>query len=215
VAAGGLGPEGERAPALAVDVRSRSVAVWIQSGSGSLFAQRFDTAGEPLSAPFRVDAGDGFPLKAAVAASPDGRFVVVWSAYLGGGNRFAIFARLFDRDVRAPGSPFLVSAAGGPPRERNDPDVAMDADGGFVVAWDAEGVDREGTGVLARLFDAGGAAQGEPFLVNVTERGAQGHPAVAFGRKGRFLIVWDSQKNAAGRGSIVGRLYSTEAPVLP
>jgi len=214
-AGGAAGPVSETAPALAVDVRGRSIAAWIQSGSGALFARQFDPAGAPLSEPFRVDAGDGFALKAAVAAAPDGRFVAVWSAYLGGGNRLAILGRLFDRDGRAPVLPFLVSSADGPPREQNDPDVAMDANGNFVVVWDAEGVDGTGTGVLGRLFTAAGAPQGEPFRINLTGRGSQGHPAVTWGRTGRFLVVWDSQKNAAGRGSIVGRLYAASAAVLP
>jgi hypothetical protein len=76
-------------------------------------------------------------------------------------------------------------------------------------------VDGAGTGLLGRLFDRGGAPQGEPFRINVTGPGSQGHPAVAFRRNDRFLVVWDSQKNANARGSIVGRLYFLLRPVVP
>jgi hypothetical protein len=90
----------------------------------------------------------------------------------------------------------------------------MDAAGNFVVVWAADGVDGGGTGVLGRLFDRDGVPQGEPFRINVTAPGSQGHPAVAFGRNDRFLVVWDSQKDANARGSIVGRLYIVRRPVV-
>jgi hypothetical protein len=92
----------------------------------------------------------------------------------------------------------------------------MDEDGNFAVVWDAEGIDSAGTGVLGRLYDRDGVPQGPAFRVNTTGRGSQGHPAVAFAAGAKtFLVVWDSQRDAAARGSIVGRLYSTREPVVP
>lgn len=205
----------ETAPAVAVDGAGRAVVVWVQADAGTLFGRRFDAAGQPVGAPFRVDAGTGIPLEAAVAPLPGGRFVAVWSAYLGGGDRFAILAQRFDASGLKVGPLLSVSPASSAAREHHAPDVATDAAGNFMVVWSAIRVDGAGTGVLGRLFDRKGAPQGEPFRINRTARGWQGHPAVAFTRAGRFLVVWDSQKNAAGRGSIVGRLYETSPPVVP
>jgi hypothetical protein len=200
---------------VAVDGLGRAFVVWVQADAGALFGRRFDAAGQPLSAPFRVDAGIGAPLEAAVAAVPGGRFVAVWSAYLGGGDRFAILAQRFDASGRKQGPLLAVSSASSPAREHHDPDVATDAAGNFLVVWGATRVDGSGTGVLGRFFTRKGEPLGEPFRINRTARGSQGHPAVASTRAGRFLVVWDSQRNAAGRGSIVGRLYETPRPVVP
>jgi hypothetical protein len=212
----GRGEDGsETAPAVAVDGLGRAFVVWAQADAGALFGRLFDAAGQPLGAPFRVDAGIGIPLEAAVAAAPGGRFVAVWSAYLGGGDRFAILAQRFDASGRKQGPLLVVSPASSPAREHHDPDVATDAAGNFLVVWGATRVDGFGTGVLGRFFTRKGEPLGEPFRINRTLRGSQGHPAVASTRAGRFLVVWDSQRNAAGRGSIVGRLYETPRPVVP
>jgi hypothetical protein len=212
----GRGEDGsETAPAVAVDGLGRAFVVWVQADAGALFGRRFDAAGQPMGVPFRVDAGIGIPLETAVAPVPGGRFVAVWSAYLGGGDRFAILAQRFDASGRKQGPLLVVSSASSPVREHHDPDVATDAAGNLLVVWGATRVDGSGTGVLGRFFDRKGEPLGEPFRINRTARGSQGHPAVASTRAGRFLVVWDSQKSAAGRGSIVGRLYETPRPVVP
>lgn len=210
---GGIGDQ--TAPAVAVDAAGRAVVLWHDNRSGILRGRRFDAAGNPRGMPFRVDGGTGFPIEAAVASSPGGRFIAVWSAFTGQGTR--IYAQLFDAKGRKQGMPVPVSPPAPPPGQRGaeDPDLAMDAAGHFVVVWDAGQVDGSGTGILGRLFDAGGVPQGAPFRINVTGPGAQAHPAVAFARDGRFLVVWESQKNAGARGAIVGRLYTTSWPVVP
>jgi hypothetical protein len=129
-----------------------------------------------------------------------------------------IVAQLFDAGGRRHGGPVAVSPSArlsDTVRGPRDPDVALDAAGNFIVVWDTDHVDGAGTGVLGRLFDSGGVPQGPPFPVNLTRPGSQGHPAVAFGRDGRFLVVWESQKDANARGSIVGRLYLISRAVVP
>jgi hypothetical protein len=212
----------QTAPALALDADGRAFALWHENSSAALIGRGFDTAGQPLGAPFRIDSGPGFPVQAAVASSLSGRFVAVWSAFTDQGTR--IFAQLFDSVGRKHGRPVPVSPPDAlshsprDPRDPRDPDVAMDATGNFVVVWSADRVDGAGTGVLGRLFDRDGISQGEPFRINVTGPGSQGHPAVAFSRNDRndrFLVVWDSQKDANARGSIVARLYFLFRPVVP
>jgi hypothetical protein len=209
----------QTAPALALDAGGRALSIWHENSIASLVGRCFNAAGQPLGASLRVDSGPGFPVQAAVASSLSGRFVAVWSTFAGQETR--IVAQLFDAMGRKQGGPVPVSLSGSPshgprdPRDPRDPDVAMDATGNFVVVWAAEGLDGAGTGVLGRLFDRDGIPQGEPFRINVTGPGSQGHPAVVFGRNDRFLVVWDSQKDANARGSIVGRLYILLRPVVP
>jgi hypothetical protein len=210
---GGEGGEGfQTAPALALDAAGRAVVLWSDERTASLFGRRFDEEGRPLGARFVVTGGS--PVETAVAAAPGGRFVVVWSAFAASGTRF--FAQRFDAAGRKSGSPILVSPADSLSHRHRQPDVAMDENGNFAVVWDADRIDSAGTGVLGRLYDRDGAPRGPAFRVNSTGRGSQGHPAVAFAPGAKtFLIVWDSQKDAGARGSIVGRLYTAAPAVLP
>jgi hypothetical protein len=203
----------QTAPAVALDAAGRSVALWYDGNLAELLGRRFDAAGQPLGEPFRIDSGTGFPVETAIAAAPGGRFVAAWSSYENGGTR--IVAQIFDAAGRKQGAQVAVSPPDSPSRRHRNPAVALDADGGFVVVWDADRVDAGGTGVLGRLFDRRGKPQGAAFRINTTGPRSQGHPAVAFTRSGRFLVAWDSQKDVSGRGSIVGRLYTTTKAVLP
>jgi len=212
---GGPGAGEQTAPAVTVHANGGSFVLWLDRLRAALLGWRFDAGGQPLGPSFQVDTG-GFPVQAAVAASLSGRSVAVWSAFTG--QEMQIVAQLFDAGGRKHGGPIAVSlpahlsdAVRGP----RDPDIALDAAGNFVVVWDADQVDGAGTGVLGRLFDSDGVPQGPPFQINLTRPGSQGHPAVTFGRDDRFLVAWESQKNANARGSIVGRLYLISPAVVP
>jgi hypothetical protein len=218
----GAGAQGfQTAPAVAQDAAGRTVVLWSDERTGAVFGRRFNAEGRPLAARFPVAGGGtgGFPLETAVASTPGGRFVAVWSAFDGTATR--ILAQRFDAAGRKRGAPIPVSSIAAPasPAQRHrEPDVAMDEAGNFAVVWDADRIDSGGTGVLARLYDRDGAPLGQAFRVNATGRGSQGHPAVAFAQAGKgksFLVVWDSQRDAGALGSIVGRLYSTAQPVVP
>jgi hypothetical protein len=70
------------------------------------------------------------------------------------------------------------------------PQVGVFPDGGFVVVWTsapAGGV----TALQARLFDAGGAPQGEAFRL-LPGHGSQAVTALAASGDGSFLVVWDN-----------------------
>jgi len=203
----------QTAPAVAMDAAGRAFALWHEDGGAALMGRRFDAAGQPLGEAVRINGGLGFPVQAALASSWSGGFVAVWSSFAGTSTR--IVAQRLDGAGHKRGQPLAVSPPDSRSTSPRDPAVAMDAVGNFVVVWAADRVDGAGTGVVGRLFDRDGVAQGEPFRINVTAPGSQGHPAVAFGRGDRFLVVWDSQKSADARGSIVGRLYLTFRPVLP
>ena len=65
------------------------------------------------------------------------------------------------------------------------PKIASDADGDFVVAWQADSADPN-VAVHARRFNSSGAAQGAEFRVNTFTTNKQGNPTVAV-RRGRRL----------------------------
>jgi hypothetical protein len=85
----------------------------------------------------------------------------------------------------------------------------MDAQGNFVVAWEATGT--SGTvDIFARRFDAAGSPLGDSFLVNTYTTNTQRSLSVAADGDGDFVIAWTSVgQEGPGLGSgVYARRYS-------
>ena len=89
-----------------------------------------------------------------------------------------------------------------------DPDVAMDAEGDFVIVWsgpgtgdlattNAAGIITSTGGVFGQYYNSFGVPQGE-FKVNEYTVGTQDHPAVAMDQNGDFVVTWNSYNNRTG-----------------
>jgi hypothetical protein len=130
----------------------------------------------------------------SVGRDADGNFVVVWGLTHTTGTApagISIRGRRYDSAGIPLGTEFEASDTSSRPAM---PDVDMADDGSFLVAWLA-------SGIVARGFDAQGAAVGPSFRVDSTIfTDAYGYdhgyddrkdaPAVAAGTQGRFMVVW-------------------------
>jgi len=74
-----------------------------------------------------------------------------------------------------------------------DPDVAIDADGDFVVVWSSRFQDGASFGVFGQRFSSTGAPAGEEFPVNTTTADFEGESAVAMDASGSFVVVWQGE----------------------
>jgi hypothetical protein len=81
-----------------------------------------------------------------------------------------------------------------------DPDIAMDADGDFVVVWTDPTPLAGGNlaDIHARLFNANGVGVTPTFRVNTTAANVQFDPAVARDSQGNFVITWTSTNQDVG-----------------
>jgi len=82
---------------------------------------------------------------------------------------------------------------------QEDPSVAPDGAGGFVVVWASEGssgTDTSNTSVQAQRFDAAGLPVGGEFQVNTYTTGYQDLAVVAPNGGGGFVVVWQSDGSA-------------------
>ncbi len=153
----------------------------------------------------------------AIAASDAGTFVVVWEdlyTYRGGPYSYetnpGVWFRRLDDLGRPMGPEFRVS--GFTSYAKGGAAVASDPAGRFVVVWDdhnasAQG-DDDGTGILARRYNASGGALGLPFLVNTFTTGSQSTPKVAMEGGGGFVVVW-AHRPALGTYILAGRKYDS------
>ncbi len=87
------------------------------------------------------------------------------------------------------GPEFLVNTQTFSSQQKSD--VAMDADGNFVVVW--EGFDDDDRGIFAQRFDPRGQPLDVEFRVNVSSLDNQVTPAVAMDEDGDFVVVWSSE----------------------
>jgi hypothetical protein len=150
---------------------------------------------------------------ARIAMKADGtEFVAVWQAPDGGTNNsagdFGIFARLFNANWQPIGNEFQVNTTTA--NSQVHPDVGMDANGNFVVAWESFGQGVAGatdSGIVAQRFNSSGTKLGTEFVVQTNNAGnaSMDSPAVGVNASGEFVIAWD-----AGDGVLVSSVFAKE-----
>ena len=91
--------------------------------------------------------------------------------------------------------------------DQNDSDVAVLADGSYVVTWVSAAQDGNGTGVYAQRYTNAGVPIGSEFRVNTATTAAQDSPRVAGTSDGGFVITWDdaSGLDTSGAGVVAQR----------
>jgi hypothetical protein len=188
-------------PALAMARGNAIVAYYLQGETRAfLVVQRFDSTGRSLGPRVPVVGANSAQSQPAIAANPEGRFVVVWLDGQGVG------ARLFDPAGKKIGPVIRVSTTLFP----GPPDVAMDARGNFVVVWQVGRTSDDPFDLRARVFNRDGVPQGEETVVAspfLSQYFTNIPPSVAFSDAGTFLAAWtvDFVPAADDRPGIEGR----------
>jgi hypothetical protein len=147
----------------------------------------------------------------AVAALPDGGFLVAWSecCHLNGTESWGdVRARLFGPDYAPAGEAFWVntSTKGG----QGHPAPAVFPNGSFVVAWHSGLADGQGSDVHAQLFAQDGKKQGAEFVVNDATFLNQEDPDAVLLASGEVLIAWDGYGDAFYHDDIWGQRVSPD-----
>src|SRR4051812_15025163 len=180
----GNGTGDARAPAAVVGPGTRP------GRAGGIPPRRYDASG-PLGASFKVNSFvTGVQTEAAVAMDNSGNFIVVWSSNGQDGSGWGVYGQRYNAAGVAQGSEFRVNVATA--GNQNQPSVAADATGNFVVTWTSENIDGagEGLGVVAHRYNAAGVAQGGEIHVNTYTGGDQVYSRVAMDDAGNFTVVW-------------------------
>jgi hypothetical protein len=139
-------------PRVAADRRGNFVVVWNQRLGGAadrdVAAQRFNSSGEKIGVPFRVNTyTTGEQSAESVALDRRGNFVVAWVSDGQDGSNNGVFAQRFDRAGDALGPEFPVNVY--TPNHQIFPDVADDGEG-FVVTWTSYTEDGSSSGIFER-----------------------------------------------------------------
>ncbi|MCP4967703.1 MAG: cadherin repeat domain-containing protein, partial [bacterium] len=153
----------------------------------------YDSSGVATSAEISL-GGDG---QADVAALGNGNTVVVY------GDNGEVSAQILDSTGAVVVTEFGVnsSVAG----QQSLPSVVATADGGFVVTWQSDTGDGDGSGVFAQRFDASGNSVGPEVLVNTTTAGHQTSPEVIELASGEIVFGWSSASQDNSGTAVVTR----------
>jgi large repetitive protein len=204
-------------PAVAVDGAGNFVVVWGSSGdqdgdSDGVFARWFDATGASVGSEFRVNSYTTEHQKyPAVAANSSGNFVVVWQSQGEDGADLGVIAQRFDSTGAEVGDEFQVNSY--TTAQQEEPAVAVDVAGGFVVVWQSAHQDGSNLGIYGQRFDAAGEPVGIEFRVNSFTTGDQHAAAVAVADTGAFVVTWTSNEQDGDIEGVFGQRYeSSGAP---
>jgi hypothetical protein len=110
-----------------------------------VFARRYDAAGAPLSNEFPVNSNytSGAQGSARVASDRHGNFLVSWTGSPSDGSSSGVLGHFFDRLGESTSEDFLVNST--TTSYQYSSQVALNAAGTFVVAWNSPDGDNSGT----------------------------------------------------------------------
>ena len=210
--------DSQGSPDVAMAADGDFVAVWssfAQDGDASgVFGQLYGSDGSPVGGEFQVnDYTTSRQSSPVIAADADGDFVVVWDSLGQDGSSFGVFGQRYDSAGSPIGGEFQINT--NTTNAQFISDVAMDADGDFIVVWeDRDNPDGDRSAVIARRFASNGSPVGGEFIVNTYTTRFQGSPAVAMDPDGDFVVVWDSDGGQDGddRG-VFGQRFDSSGPV--
>jgi nitrate reductase NapAB chaperone NapD len=93
---------------------------------------------------------------------------------------------------------------------QEEPSVAADALGNFVVVWQSYGQDGLGYGIFGQRYASSGAPLGPEFQVNTYTPFKQKQPAAAADASGDIVVVWATEPN----DQVFGQRYASSGAPL-
>ncbi|RHW24351.1 hypothetical protein D0Z08_24885 [Nocardioides immobilis] len=201
-------------PSVAMDADGDYVIAWtshVQDGSGTgVYAQRYSAAGIPqgpetLVPTTTVDSQH----EPSVAMDADGDYVIAWTSLGQDGSGYGVYAQRYDSAGTPQGTETRINTTTF--SGQRDPEVALDADGDYVIAWTSSDQDAGGYGIYgiyAQRYSSTGTPQGTETLVNTTTNYGQFEPSIAMGTEGRYVIAWTSTEQDGSSFGVYAQRYS-------
>ncbi len=178
---------------VAVNKHGEFIVVWSdhRSGEDEVYARRYDAAGTPQGASFRLnDVSTGSQSGPSIEARPDGGYWAAWADARSGDPD--IFCQRLDRNGNKVGANFRINDDRGSALQRCS-SIGMDRQGLICIAWEDER--NGGSDIYRCVTDAAGNLLGPNLRLNSDAPGGAGQfYASAAGGSGRFLVAWTDQR---------------------
>lgn len=204
------------APQIAMDATGNFVVAWSSytSIAAHIYAQRFAASGAKQGSEFKPsNSAATDQVSPSVAMNDSGAFVVAWTeAPSAAPDTTQIFAQRYNAAGTAQGTPFRVNTY--TKTLLDNPAVAIDAAGDFLVGWNSYDQDGSYYGVYAQRFLAAGTAQGTEFKVNTYTLGVQNVPAIANDPAGDLVVTWQSYPQDGSDYGVYAQRYKPPAAAM-
>jgi hypothetical protein len=153
--------------------------------------RRYNNAGTALTGEAVVNnTTAGNQSQPALGMNASGAFVLSWSSDLQDGSSTGVIAQRFTSAGAESGAEFVVNSF--TTGAQNNPAVALNAAGDFMVSWVSANQDGSLTGVYAQRYTAAGAAVGVEFRVNTTTTNFQEEPDITLRGADEPIVVFSS-----------------------
>ncbi len=182
-------------PAIAANTSGNFVVTWKDERNGTfnpdIYAQRYDSSGNPVGSNFRVndDAGSAYQYSPAIGMSGSSNFIATWEDHRNDSED--VYAQRYDWSGAPLDSNFRVSHDGGT-ADQSDPAIATDGSGNFVITWADQ---RNGNwDIFAQRYNTSHGPIGSNFKVNAHAGYAwENSPAIVVAGSGIFVITWTGE----------------------
>ncbi|MCA9174993.1 MAG: Ig-like domain-containing protein [Planctomycetales bacterium] len=208
-------------PVVAVDPDGgNSIVVWQgpdADGTG-IYSQRYDVDWNPIGGEQAVNHfTDLAQVSATVSMNTSGEYVIGWvsdhrAVFDPIDTEKSIFVQWYDAagNAAAADEVLIHQILEGLEAQEN-PDVAMDESGNFLVVWQSINQDGNTWGVFARQFLSDLTPVQNEFQVNQTVLAPQRHAGTAVDADGNFVVAWQSHAQDASGPGVFARVYDSAA----
>ena len=196
---------------VAMDRFGNFVVTWAGQGEddpSGVYARVFDATGTPQSEQFRVNQSTDLTQESPkVAVDANGEFAISWTSTRQDLVNTDIYVRRYNTQGLPVSAEILVNSTIGNHHETSD--IAMNADGDFVVVWAAIAQDESSLGIFGQRFDEAGTRLGGEFRVNAYGHDKQFDPQVAMDLTGDFVVTWSSFLQDNSSWGVYGHRFSS------
>ncbi len=191
-------------PTVGLNNDGKALIVWEDSRNAScnIYGQHYNESGVATDSNLKVStqSGNTIEYNPSIAVEQDGSFLVVWRT--GYAQRYSADGiiqdstfQLFSSDIK-----YYV-------------DIAIDTTGTIIMVW-RRNVSGSGYEIFMQRFNSSGDSLGPKIIVNDDETSeSQNNPNIALDGRGKFMVVWEDERNGTNN-EIYGQLFDeTGAPV--
>jgi uncharacterized protein with GYD domain len=213
-------------PRVALDAAGDFVVVWTSNGSPgtdsssfSIQGRRFSSSGASVGGQFQVNVyTTDSQASSAVASDAVGDFVVVWHGDGSAGtdtSDASVHARRYASDGTAVGGEIQVNTYTN--LDQQQPSVAADADGDFVVVWHSAGSagsDSSSWSGHGQRYASDGSTIGGELQINTYTTSSQRAAWVAIDAVGEFVVAWQSY-GSGGSDTVRYSIQKSDTATVP
>lgn len=178
---------------------------WWDNSDTAIKFQRYDTYGAAAGSVITfsntdlVNMGD-------IAVAADGSFIVAYERWMLGLDVQAAFQRFDANGVTVGGITEANTTLVG---NQQNPSVAINSAGGFVITWSGQGLADLLGGVFMQRYDASANPIGGETLVNTTTTGSQAEPRIVALSDDSMVVTWIGEGAGDSEGIFFQRFDST------